>query len=72
MATEASKTNALRSRSFFSKFLGGSVIDIGAGSDPVVAHAEIFDRNQGDANDILRYRNPEQYDCVHSSHCLNT
>ena len=70
MATEASKTNALRSRSFFSKFLSGSVIDIGAGSDPVVTHAEIFDQHQGDANDILRYRKPEQYDCVHSSHCL--
>ncbi len=70
MATEASKTNALRSQLFFMTYLAGSVIDIGAGSDPVVEHAEVFDQPQGDANDILAYRKPESYDCVHSSHCL--
>ena len=31
MATEASKTNALRSPEFFAKYLSGSVIDIGQG-----------------------------------------
>ncbi len=70
MATEASKTNALRSHLFFKRYFSGSVIDIGAGSDPVVGHAEVFDQLQGDANNILVYRNPESYDCVHSSHCL--
>ena len=55
---------------FFKKYLSGSVIDIGAGSDPVVEHAEVFDQPQGDANNILVYRKPESYDCVHSSHCL--
>ena len=70
MATEASKTNALRSHSFFKKYLSGNVIDIGAGPDPVVQDAEIFDLPQGDANNILDYLEPEQYDTVHSSHCL--
>ncbi|MGB2436249.1 MAG: class I SAM-dependent methyltransferase [Candidatus Puniceispirillales bacterium] len=70
MATEASKTNALRSSAFFKTYLSGRVIDIGAGDDPVVPHAEIFDQHQGDANHILNYRDAEQYDAVHSSHCL--
>ena len=70
MATEASKTNALRSPEFFEQYLSGAVIDIGAGDDPVVPEAEIFDLNQGDANHILEYRQPAQYDTVHSSHCL--
>ena len=35
MATEASKTNALRSSAFFKTYLSGRVIDIGAGDDPV-------------------------------------
>lgn len=70
MATEASKTNALRSPEFFETYLSGRVIDIGAGDDLVVPHAEIFDQHQGDANHILDYREPMQYDAVHSSHCL--
>ncbi|MBI3513178.1 MAG: methyltransferase domain-containing protein, partial [Proteobacteria bacterium] len=32
--------------------------------------AEPFDVAEGDANHIARYRAPETYDCVHSSHCL--
>ena len=47
MATEASKTNALRSPEFFAQYLSGSVIDIGAGDDLVVPNAEIFDLHQG-------------------------
>jgi len=70
MATEAKKTNALRSPEFFETYLAGNVIDIGAGADPVVPHAEIFDQHQGDANHILKYRTSKQYDTVHSSHCL--
>lgn len=70
MATEANKTNALRTAEFFSTYFSGSVIDIGAGDDLVVPHAEIFDLHQGDANHILQYRKPETFDTVHSSHCL--
>ena len=70
MATEASKTNSLRSRSFFENYLSGKVLDIGAGDDPVVPQAEIFDLCQGDANNILNYLESESYDTVHSSHCL--
>ena len=36
MATEASKTNALRSPEFFETYLSGRVIDIGAGDDLVL------------------------------------
>jgi SAM-dependent methyltransferase len=70
LAREASKTNALRSQAFYDAYLKGRVIDIGAGADPVVPDAEIFDQHQGDANHILDYLKPEQYDTVHSSHCL--
>ena len=47
----------------------GSVIDIGAGNDPIVEHAQVFDLQHGDANHISRYVTA-QYDCVYSSHCL--
>jgi len=67
---ESEKTNARRPADFFRAYLAGKVIDIGAGSDPVIAQAESFDTPDGDANDILRFRRPESYDCVYSSHCL--
>ena len=70
LATEASKTNKLREPSLVRQFFSGRVLDIGAGTDPVIGHAEIFDQPQGDANKILRYLEPQSYDCVHSSHCL--
>jgi len=70
MAKEASKTNCLRDPSFFLKYLQGRILDIGAGSDPIVPHAEIFDQHQGDANNILEYLHSSEYDTVHSSHCL--
>ena len=70
MVSEASKTNSLRPPSFFTTYLSGRVLDIGAGNDPVVPHAEIFDQSHGDANHILDYLEQEQFDCVHSSHCL--
>jgi SAM-dependent methyltransferase len=67
---EASKTRKLRGPDFEAKYLRGRVIDIGAGADPVCSWAESFDLADGDANFITRYRAPESYDTVHSSHCL--
>ena len=67
---EARKTNALRGAAFIRKYLSGRVIDIGAGNDLVCAHAEGFDRDDGDANVITRFRKAGGYDAVHSSHCL--
>ena len=54
---------------FEKSILMGTVLDIGAGDDPVVPHAEIFDLDHGDANHISSHVNI-QYDCVYSSHCL--
>ena len=51
------------------QLLEKSVLDIGAGTDPVVPHAVIFDQAQGDANYISRYFDTN-FDCVFSSHCL--
>jgi SAM-dependent methyltransferase len=70
LADEAKKTNKLRPEEFFKTYLSGRVLDIGAGDDPVVHDAQIFDQAHGDANRILDYLEPEQFDCVHSSHCL--
>ena len=67
---EARKTNALRGEDFIRKYLSGKVIDIGAGKDLVCEHAERFDRDDGDANVISRFRPANHYDAVHSSHCL--
>ena len=67
---EASKTRRVRGPDFERQYLSGKVIDIGAGTDPVCPWAEIFDVAEGDANFITRYRAPETYDTVHSSHCL--
>lgn len=67
---EALKTKTRRGEDFYTKYLSGKVIDIGAGKDPVTADAECFDIEDGDANYILNFRAPESYDIVHSSHCL--
>lgn len=67
---EASKTNIIREENFAEQFLKGRVIDIGAGKDPVCAWAEIFDQQHGDANKIDSYFQPNSFDTVHSSHCL--
>ena len=71
MGKAASLANNYREKDFFERYFSGSVLDIGAGADPVVAKAQIFDLPQGDANKILNYLRPETFDCVHSSHCLN-
>lgn len=67
---EASKTNLARDSSFASSYLQGEVLDIGAGSDPVCPSAVIFDQKDGDANHIEKYFQPQSFDTVHSSHCL--
>jgi len=67
---ESSKTNALRSQAFKRLYFSGRVLDIGAGTDPVCVHAEVFDQQHGDANQIDKYFAPHTFDTVHSSHCL--
>ena len=67
---EALKTRQRRGDDFYLKYLSGKLIDIGAGKDLVTSGAERFDVEDGDANFITRYREPEAYDAVHSSHCL--
>ncbi|HZS59903.1 MAG TPA: methyltransferase domain-containing protein [Gemmatimonadaceae bacterium] len=67
---EASKTNRVRDAEFVATYFAGSVLDIGSGPDPVVPHAQPFDRDHGDANEILRYLGGASFDTVHSSHCL--
>jgi SAM-dependent methyltransferase len=49
--------------------LRGRVLDVGAGADPVVADAVVFDLAHGDANRITAFE-PGSFDCVYSSHCL--
>jgi SAM-dependent methyltransferase len=49
--------------------LRGRVLDIGAGADPVMPDAVIFDLAQGDANHITAFE-AGTFDCVYSSHCL--
>lgn len=67
---EASKTNRVRDEAFVAKYFSGTVLDIGSGPDPVVPHAQPFDREHGDANKITAYLSSASFDCVHSSHCL--
>jgi SAM-dependent methyltransferase len=67
---EASKTRAVRESDFYSRYMTDSVLDIGCGPDLVVPHATPFDQEDGDANEILNYFQPESFSCVHSSHCL--
>ncbi len=67
---EASKTNLVRPLDFSKKYLSGRVLDIGAGGDLVCTWAESFDVDKGDANTIDKYFEPETFDSIHSSHCL--
>src|ERR1700730_16888727 len=70
MTNEASKTRAVRGPQFAELYLAGAVIDIGCGLDPIVAHAEPFDLQHGDAQEIAALRPNAAYDAVCSSHCL--
>jgi SAM-dependent methyltransferase len=50
--------------------MSGTVLDIGCGDDLCVRHAVAFDQQHGDANHVQEHFQPETFDCVHSSHCL--
>ncbi|MFZ2072724.1 MAG: class I SAM-dependent methyltransferase [Minisyncoccia bacterium] len=51
------------------KVLKGKGIDIGPSSDPVFPNVQMFDKENGDANEITKYVH-DQFDYVYSSHCL--
>ena len=70
MTRESSKTRAFRPADFADRYLKGRVIDIGCGPDLIVPHAEPFDREHGNAEDIGSLRVRGSYDAVCSSHCL--
>ena len=67
---EASKTEKIRGPEFKSRYFSGKVLDIGCGKNLVVPNAIPFDKDQGDAQEILKYLKPNTFDCVHSSHSL--
>ena len=58
---EASKTEKIRSQEFLEKYFSGTVLDIGCGDNLVVPNAIPFDKEQGDAQNILDYLSPEQF-----------
>jgi SAM-dependent methyltransferase len=70
MTDEASKTRLVREKDFELRYLQGRVIDIGCGPDLIVPHAEAFDLEHGDAQEIGSLRSNAAYDAVCSSHCL--
>ncbi len=47
----------------------GRVLDVGAGDDSITPEAIAFDVDSGDANYITAFQ-PESFDLVYSSHCL--
>ncbi|MED5353913.1 MAG: class I SAM-dependent methyltransferase [Nitrospinota bacterium] len=67
---EASKTEKIRGQEFRGNYFSGKVLDIGCGDNLVVSNAVPFDKEQGDAQEILNYLEPNTFDCVHSSHSL--
>ena len=67
---EAAKTEKIRGPEFLEKYFSGKVLDIGCGDDLVVPNAVPFDKEQGDAQEILDYLSSNTFDCVHSSHSL--
>ena len=55
MGLEASKTKQINGSEYYQRFMSGKVLDIGCGPDLVVEHAQPFDEEHGDANNILDY-----------------
>lgn len=47
----------------------GRMIDVGAGDDPL-SNSIPFDTKDGDANHLSQYFEPESFDVLHASHCL--
>ena len=78
MGNETAKANKRRKNTWlFNKVFRGRGIDIGPGRDtlspadfPGITEMEGFDKRQGDAQHITWYKQPEGYDFVYSSHCL--
>ncbi len=66
---EASKTMSLYPE-LLSGYLLGRILDIGAGLDPITIDAEVFDKDQGDAQEVHLFFPMESFDTVFSSHCL--
>jgi len=69
------ETKKARSRrfleDFFSKYISGSGIDIGAGNDPLTPDCDKLDLIYGqDADKVISYINNETYFWVYSSHML--
>ena len=66
---EASKTIHYFSELLDPIFEGKTILDIGAGVDPIKPWAQVFDMEQGNAQDISKYE-LNKFGCVFSSHCL--
>ena len=66
---EATKTKLLYPE-LFRDFVKGNILDIGAGQDPVSPSAIVFDKPQGNAENIFEHFQKESFDTVFSSHCL--
>ena len=66
---EASKTMHYFSGLLNPIFEGRTILDIGAGLDPIKPWAYVFDMEQGNAQDISKY-GLNKFGCVFSSHCL--
>jgi SAM-dependent methyltransferase len=66
---EASKTLSLYPNLLL-PYLKGRILDIGAGIDPITKDALIFDKEQGDAQELHLYFPSQSFDTVFSSHCL--
>lgn len=66
---EASKTVGKYS-DLLKPYLKGQILDIGAGFDPITKNAVVFDKAQGDAQEIQKFFPKNSFDTVFSSHCL--
>jgi SAM-dependent methyltransferase len=66
---EATKTMHHYSKLLIPFLEKGSILDIGAGSDPIRPNAVVFDLAQGNAEKINSYLQTK-FSCVFSSHCL--
>ena len=51
---ETTKTKQIRTKDFFQNFFAGKIIDIGAGNDPVVEHAEVFGNLYGSSREKIQ------------------
>jgi SAM-dependent methyltransferase len=67
----------VRDTRFEKTFFVGKGLDIGSGNDPLskdiftnITELDTFDLIQGNAQNILKYKQENYYDFVYSSHCL--